>query len=126
MTETEKKKITTLRQEGLGYKKISLILGISRDSVRSFVKRNPVDVIKNSKSECRQCGRRILSAIGRKQRLFCSDECRSRWWNSHRELIAYGYKSVCEYCGRTFAADRKSKFCSQECYHRNRFHRSSI
>lgn len=39
MTEEQKKKIKELRLEGLGYKAIANILGLSRDAVRGFCKR---------------------------------------------------------------------------------------
>ena len=43
MTETEKLQISDLRIKGVGYKAIAAIVGISRDSIKSYCKRNLLD-----------------------------------------------------------------------------------
>ena len=43
MTLDEKEKIRELRLKGTGYKGIASLLGLTRDSVRGFCKRNGLD-----------------------------------------------------------------------------------
>ena len=43
MTEEQKLLIKKLRYEGIGYKAIGLQLGLSRDVVRNFCKKNGMD-----------------------------------------------------------------------------------
>ncbi|WP_314626927.1 RNA polymerase subunit sigma-70, partial [uncultured Selenomonas sp.] len=84
MTEQEKSKIRSLRTEGYGYKKIALAVGISVNTVKSFCRNN--ELTGNSSSAvCLACGKPLVQMPKRKQRKFCSAQCREKWWNKNRD-----------------------------------------
>ncbi len=123
MTNLEKNKITELRKQGLGYRKISRIVGISENTVKSFCSRT-----KNSdkgKDVCKECGKPLIQTKGVKRKIFCSGQCRMKWWNNHKELL--NRKKIREYicpcCGKTFSVygNVKRKYCSYDCYIEDRF-----
>ena len=121
MTLEQKTKIITLRANGFTYANISKSLGLSVNTVKSFYRRCPEGV----NAVCKFCGKPITQPKGTRQKKFCSDTCRMKWWNSHREegnkKAIYKYK--CEYCGKEFEAygNKKRKYCSRDCYIKQRF-----
>lgn len=74
---------------------------------------------------CLCCGKTIIQYPGRKEKKFCSDSCRNQWWNGHLNLVNRKamYDFVCPACGKPFTAygNRNRKYCSQECYFKDRF-----
>jgi len=126
MTNEQHLKIMALRQQGYGYIRISQQLGISDNTVRSFCRRN--ELVKSTKAavlNCKQCGKQIKALAGRKPRTFCSDACRSFWWNHHQECVnrrAF-YDFNCARCGRPFLAygNKSRRYCSHACYIAHRF-----
>ena len=138
MTEFEKQQIYSLRLKGVGYKAIAAVLGLSRDNVRSFCKRNGLDgdskVVHLNVEEqkkrhilCSCCGMPIKQKARGRLRRFCSDECRRKWWNENPQArnkneIAI-YKYTCPQCGREFSCygNKKRKYCSHDCYIKARF-----
>ncbi|MCI9560414.1 MAG: hypothetical protein HFG52_14545 [Lachnospiraceae bacterium] len=52
-------------------------------------------------------------------------ECRVKWWHEHPEKIKQRavYSFTCAGCGKPFTAygNSRRKYCSHECYIRNRF-----
>lgn len=140
MTADEKEKIKELRLNGKGYKSISGITGLSRDSVRSFCKRNGLEgdscVVALNHDEkinrnllCICCQKPIKQKSQGRTRRFCSTECRRKWWNEHQEARSKKetaiYKYTCPYCGRQFSVygNKKRKYCSHDCYIKDRFWR---
>lgn len=131
MTEEQKQQIIRFRNEGCGYTMVADKLGISRDTVKSFCRRNGLNGkavqtnITETGSVCRECGKALFQEAGKKQRVFCSDECRTAWWRTHPEQIKQRavYSFTCACCTQTFTAygNSKRKYCSHECYIRNRF-----
>ena len=75
--------------------------------------------------ECRYCGAPITQTPGRKEKKFCSDRCRNRWWNEHLDLVdrRANYEFVCQTCGKPFTAygNAHRKYCSRDCYYEDRF-----
>lgn len=127
MTETEKEQIRYWRGEGISYGAIADRLCISKDTVKSFCRRNRLAGVAASEPVlvCRNCGAALPRAHKRKQRKFCSDFCRYAWWNTHPEMIdrrAF-YSAVCVYCGKEFQSygNQKRKYCSHACYIAARF-----
>jgi len=127
MNVQQKESIRRLRGEGLSYARISVLTGISENTVKSFCRRNGlgnVVVIEKqdipSGSNCRQCASPLTQTIGAKPKRFCSDKCRMTWWNSHPDAI--NHKAVrqitCQSCGKAFTAlgNRTRKYCSRSCY----------
>ena len=125
MTDWQKDQIQTMRRQGLSYVKIGQALGISDNTVRSFCRRNQLgDPVKNTIS-CQYCGKPIKIIPKQKPRKFCSDRCRTAWWNNHREQVKQKafYHFTCSACGREFTAygNAKRKYCSHKCYIADRF-----
>ena len=126
MTNYEKEQIKTLRLQGHGYVKIGQMLGLSNNTVRSFCRRNGLDgdTPKNTVF-CQHCGKRIKVVPKRKPRKFCSDDCRTAWWNSHLDCVNRKavYDFTCACCGEAFTAygNRNRKYCSHRCYIAGRF-----
>ena len=61
----------------------------------------------------------------KKRKVFCSAECRVRWWNAHPYMVNQKavYHFVCAYCGKEFTAygNNKRKYCCHACYIKDRF-----
>lgn len=135
MTDGQKMEITKFRQDGLGYTAIAKQMGLSRDTVRSFCRRNGLVgeiTIKIEKVEeqlqkdfCRECGKKLQQTDGIKKRIFCCRKCREKWWHEHSDQIKQRavYSFVCTGCGKEFTAYGNShrKYCSHECYVKSRF-----
>ena len=119
MTNEQKSKILKFRSEGMTYSDIAEELSLPINTVKSFCRRNKgVDV-------CKCCGRPITQTKGARQKKFCSDKCRMKWWNSHigevKKKAVYDFK--CECCGKEFQAygNNHRKYCSRGCYTKARF-----
>lgn len=132
MTNEQRALVLTFRREGLGYGAISRKTGISVNTVKSFCRRNvqqkPVahDLsVPAVEHACRCCGAPVRQNAGRKEKKFCSDQCRNQWWNTHRDQIdRRAIRTLtCENCGKTFSAYGKAvrRYCCHDCYIRHRF-----
>lgn len=126
MTNYEMEQIKSMRLQGLGYMKIGQTLGISNNTIRSFCRRNGLDgdAPKNTVL-CQHCGKPIKLIPKQKPRKFCSDICRTAWWNSHLDCVDRKavYHFICACCGKPFTAygNRNRKYCSHNCYITDRF-----
>jgi endogenous inhibitor of DNA gyrase (YacG/DUF329 family) len=133
MNQVQKDEIRRLRSDGFGYAKIAAALGVTENTVKSFCKRNGLGGrMANTSLEahvgqgyCRQCGQLIVQTPKHKRRMFCSDECRAAWWNSHQGSVRRKavYHFICANCGSEFTAygNKKRKYCSHACYIADRF-----
>lgn len=136
MTEEQKTQIVDLRGEGYGYVRIAQALGISENTVKSFCRRKKLvgkavppqvmpPTVREEKHFCLCCGEAVVQTPGRKEKKFCSDRCRNRWWNSHLDQVRRNanYEFVCPQCKKPFTAygNAKRKYCSHECYIAHRF-----
>lgn len=71
-------------------------------------------------SVCRQCSKSLGEKAAGQKRIYCSDVCCRLWVKNHPSL----YKHECMFCGKEFESQTKEqKFCSHDCYIRNRFWR---
>ena len=117
MKETEKDAVMQLRQKGMGYSSIAKALSLSVNTVKSFCRRN------NQKYDdvhvCVQCGEIVPQKEGCKEKKFCSDTCRTKWWNHHTDLMKKN--AVCHHCGKSFHGRAERKYCSHSCYIAERF-----
>ena len=87
------------------------------------IERFSIEQCHNDEGEflCKQCGKVVPQAKGRKQKLFCSDKCRQSWHQLNRKMNGT-YKAICKYCGKEFMYYRGDrKYCSRECYFADRF-----
>jgi hypothetical protein len=137
MTDAQRNAIVEYRRDGLGYKKISQLTGICESTIKTFCHRNGLTgnmenvELKREASEkaCLCCGKPVVQYPGRKEKKFCSDACRNRWWNSHQELVKKKavYEFDCACCGKHFTAygNAGRKYCCHSCYIEDRFGRRS-
>ena len=125
MTNSQKEKIRSLRMQGVSYLKIGEILGIPDNTVRSFCRRCGLGEEAKNTCCCKQCGKLIKIIPKRKPKIFCSDECRAEWWNTHPENVQRKavYHFTCAHCGKPFTAygNKGRKYCCHQCYIADRF-----
>ena len=97
MKKQEIERLDMLRKQGKKPSEIAKTLQISLNTVRSYMRRHPIE---NDDHCCKNCNKPIYQPPGRKAKLFCSDKCRMTWWNSHRDAVnKKAYRTfVCEYC----------------------------
>lgn len=123
MTESERMRIEELNAEGLGYRRISAITGLSPNTVKSYIRRRG-DAhsfqVGQTGYECKQCHKPIQQTPHKRQKVFCSDACRMAWWNAHPEKVQRkaNHSLVCKQCGRPFISYSNAHrcFCSRACY----------
>ena len=130
MNEIQKELVSSLHSTGLGYKAIAGRLGISRDTVRSYLRYHKDEFTtaaapcgsEEAPTLCFYCGAPLKHMDHRKQKHFCSDTCRVRYWTLHITEKSK-YKGLCLNCGRPFGSTHKGRlFCSRQCYFLYRFH----
>ena len=132
MTNTEKVRIEEMRRAGMGYSRIAKALGLSDNTIKSYCRRNNLTGIYEAPQPttdgtrlCQCCGKEIPQITGRKEKKFCSDSCRTKWWNSHLDQVMRKavYEFTCAYCHKPFTAYGNShrKYCSHRCYLADRF-----
>lgn len=132
MTKEQKNQIDVMRKDGRSYNYIADILGLSKNTVKSYCQRHKEngiapapDCMPSSDNFCRCCGKKLQVIPGRKPRKFCSDECRVTWWNCHLDMVnrKANYDFTCVSCGTQFSAygNAHRKYCCHECYINHRF-----
>ncbi len=133
MTEKEKKKIETMRRNGMTCKEISKKLDLSVGCIKTYCSRHgiaPGEEAAQRPAEkgeglCEYCRRPVEQKMGRKHKRFCSDRCRNLWWNSHMEQVKKKavYDYTCPCCGIRFQVYGNShrKYCSRDCYFKDRY-----
>ena len=84
MTDGQKLHIDRLRLKGCGYSKIAKEIGVSENIVKPYCGRNKTNIkAQESIAVCEQCEKSIDTSK-RRARRFCSNACRSIWWNKLR------------------------------------------
>lgn len=138
MTTDQKKEVQKMREEGQSYKQIALALGISKNTIKSFCRRNGFTTCKNSTfinnlskgekeiyAECKNCGKPLKHGTKGQPPKFCSEECRRNWWkNNENQLVKKAYYTIiCAGCGKMFISygNKSRKYCSHACYINGRF-----
>lgn len=130
LKESQKQDIIRLRSHGWGYRKIACAVNASRDQVRNFCKSNSVagkgiDLIKKidnlDEHYCKMCGTALIQNKTGRRKLYCSKDCKTKWEKLHPVL----HEIQCQYCGNVVFVQNADtrKFCSHECYIKNRFWR---
>ena len=105
--------ILTLREMGLSYAQIASELHLPLGSVKSVLSRAQVLYANDL---CDQCNCLISDGRVRRNRRFCCDSCRAKWWMKHRRKTQY----LCKTCGMLFESRKPAKYCSRECYYQSR------
>lgn len=118
MTEKDRIAIRELRASGISYSKIADILSMSVSAIKSYCVRNKLSA-KVNKPSCLMCNKPIEELSGGREKKFCSDSCRIKWWNHHTNLMKAN--SVCVHCGKSFHGRKGRKYCSHACYIAKRF-----
>lgn len=120
MAKSEQKDlIVVYRNQGLSYAEIAEKLNVTPEYARTVFSRDrrkdnhaatPVQ-----SGVCRCCGKPVQSIDGKKEKFFCSPECRDKYHNQQKSRKPYVL--ACEYCGNEFVAygNPKKRFCSREC-----------
>ena len=123
MTEKQKSEILRMRSNGVPYKEISALLGISMNTVKSYCIRNNIHkgmVVGVMTDTCPNCGQPVIQREKTKKRKFYSSECRIEWWNAHPEAVSRraNYTLRCASCGQEFISygNKNRKYCSHDCY----------
>lgn len=119
MTTTQKQQIEELRGKGETYAVIAETIGVSENTVKSYCRRNGIEVAKKKFETCPECGMPLMHIPHKRQKRFCSDKCRLAWWEKHPEGLNRKaiYHFVCLNCGTSFTAygNSKRKYCSRSC-----------
>ena len=121
MTSVQIEQVIRLQEAGKGYRTIAAELGLSINSVKSWCRRHPVEGMPTN--GCKQCGAPLIQFPGKREKVYCSDRCRSLWWSAHPECRGHrvAYKHVCLYCGSEFTNNRKAaEYCGRACFARAR------
>ena len=130
MTEEQKNLIIKYRNSGLGYAAVAKEIGLTKDAVVAFCRRqgltgNMAVKVLEAAGYCKECGVALVQATGMKTRVFCSTECRKKWWKEHPEMLNKKalYFYICAKCGKEFTAygNSRRKYCSHACYIKDRF-----
>lgn len=133
MTDYEREQIIKLRTQGVGYREIASTLDLTRDTVRSFCRRNNLNghgqvaklnyqMMQEEKLLCQNCGKLIKAKDRGRPRKYCSDFCRRAWWRENQDKRkpndAAVYKYTCKHCGKEFKVygNKNRKYCSHDCY----------
>ena len=127
-----KEKIKSLANSGYGLRAIAEALCLSKDTVKSFCRRQGIKIEMTKGNEkvgsgvfCLNCGKILEQTKGKRQKLYCSNKCKNEWWNKrHQEIGGKAtYTFVCNGCGKTFKSygNAKRKYCSHSCYINHRF-----
>ena len=132
MNDTQRQKVKELREDGYGYGKIAQMLGLSVNTIKTYCRRHGLGGVANAEAlpvdvphYCLGCGTPVHQVRGRKEKKFCSDRCRNKWWNANLDKVnrKAQYTFVCSYCKKSFSAygNKNRKYCSHECYILDRF-----
>lgn len=78
MKQYDTDQLNQLRLHGVPPSAIARELGLSVNTVKSYIRRHPN--IGNT-VRCQWCEEPVLQSAGRKQKKFCSDRCRITYWN---------------------------------------------
>lgn len=126
MSVDQRKRAQRMREAGRSYAEIAHAMKVPIGTVKSWLHRGQAGKKeKCTPEECLWCGRRFPAAEGRKIKKFCSDQCRYKWWNAHREKLKCksAVRSVCRVCGRTYMSypSQGKIYCSRSCYFEDRY-----
>ena len=133
MTEQQKITIRNLREQNFSYIAIARAMSLTVSTIKSYCQRsglagNRKDAFKSQSNNLKAlltfCSQ-IIQKEKVKRRIFCSDECRVTWWNSHLELVKRRnpHTDRCLCCGNEFTwhGSKERKFCSHACYIKHRY-----
>ena len=114
MTDVQKNEILRLRAQNVPYSEIARRLGLSKNTLKSFMHRRGQFMEPESTSECALCGKPLVQLPHKKPKRFCDKACRYTYWNHNRTAS----NAVCARCGAGFnnRGNSAQKYCSTSCY----------
>jgi len=116
MTQNDKEQILNMSNAGMSPTDISNEMGISRNTIKSFLRRSKLT---KEEAVCFNCGKLLKFIPHKKKKKFCSDKCRMHYWNTHTNEMSHTNAVIikCEVCGKDVLSYRKKprRFCSREC-----------
>lgn len=121
MTKDQHVELKTLREGGASHAEIAAILHMPTNTVKVYCYRHGIQLPKllDAANICAHCGQALVPRTKRKKR-FCSDACRTAWWNGHRTQLhrRIVVQRACAYCGTLFESYpvQNRRFCSHPCY----------
>ena len=129
MDKRQIEEIQVLRKNGKSMGQISKETGIPVSTVKSHFRRHGTFHDGMAKSSpgatCTQCGKALKSKGRGKPKRFCCEPCRRTWWKENTALseAASKHQVTCATCGKSFGSfkSRNRKYCSHECFIKNRF-----
>ena len=129
MTDKQKQAIRNMRRLGLSYSAIAESVGLPPNTVKSFCHRDKANASEHpsvtKESVCKYCGSPLTHRPGKKKKCFCSDKCRSDWWNRNRRWMRRknAERLLCHHCGAMFNSygNKQQKYCGRDCYVRSRY-----
>lgn len=83
MTNELKERIIKLRSEGKSYGEIAKLTNLSKNTVATILRRQSIKTSCN----CPVCGKTLKQTPGHRQKKFCSDECRMKYWRNHKDEL---------------------------------------
>ena len=127
LSQEQKESIRNHVATGRGYREIADVEYLSRNSVKEYIDellamkwcpKDDSDLEFIDTQQCGWCGKiGNHNKTGRPKR-FCCDNCR----RAYNKLYHSSIKQRCVYCGKNFEAqNNKQRFCSHDCYIKNRF-----
>ena len=129
MTESQKREILTLRQQGRTVADIAAAVGARYNTVKTICYRDKT-ASKAAKAvpapikpdHCLNCGAPITQAPKQKPKKFCCPKCREAWWNKNHRTDGLCV-CRCAYCGREFQKYKhaEKRYCNHACYINHRF-----
>ena len=116
MNKTQIDTVERLRREGKGLSVIAQETGISINTIKSHLSRHGISAPRLIRT-CMFCNAEIKTTDH-----FCSDACRSGWYESHSS-DEQDILRLCKACGKPFEP-RQSKqvYCSKQCFYNDRYH----
>lgn len=94
---------------------ISLRKNTDEESNNTIEKEGEYDI-------CIYCNKKFMRNNRGRRKKYCSSKCRREHY--YEKGNAKTYSASCEYCGKSFEGYSKArKYCSRECYVRDRFWR---
>ncbi len=128
MTGEQKQRIYILRKQKKSFAEISEIIDIPRNTIKTFCWRSGMTDAdlengfqnKGFRGFCKNCGKELEQKSKSRPKVYCSDQCRRKWWNEHHDKLRKAPENFrkCIVCGVPFHAypSQKRKYCSHQCY----------
>ncbi len=83
MTDGQKQEILKLKSKGNSYRKIAVLLSLSENTVKSFLRRGVNQ--KEKTGFCKNCNKKLEIIPKHRARIFCSAGCRITYWRKTKK-----------------------------------------